>query len=312
MEATVIKVPKPDPVKFLIERKFPNAPKFRSASLLSASEFKHGGPAIKYLEKLWEEIDAYRAELRAKPRDELLALFEEEQEKHRKEMKVKAEQKEQQQFFNLPSADADFEHWSKAPYWTLEEAIALSFGKNPEVVNWNKLNDSPTYLSSPFIGKYKRVRELAVRAKNFKQLYDPILPGLYLAWAKRSNIDLPSELVAQVEARGIIIADWKDSYDKLKERYDLLAKKLEQVLEEYKQIKAANNAEQAMMKSDYWQEFRWKALKMVNEYSDWEKRQRKVQKTGNLQEWIRDTFDVDNREAEILKKVLSDFFPQLK
>ncbi len=36
-------------------------------------------------------------------------------------------------------ARADFDHWSKMPRWTLEEATALSFGKAPEFVNWDKV-----------------------------------------------------------------------------------------------------------------------------------------------------------------------------
>jgi hypothetical protein len=35
-------------------------------------------------------------------------------------------------FFNQPDAVADYDHWSKTAHWTLDEAIALSFGKAPE------------------------------------------------------------------------------------------------------------------------------------------------------------------------------------
>jgi hypothetical protein len=48
-------------------------------------------------------------------------------------LRVKAEQEEGERFFNRPHANADFDHWSKAAHWTLDEAIALSLGKAPEV-----------------------------------------------------------------------------------------------------------------------------------------------------------------------------------
>ena len=38
-------------------------------------------------------------------------------------------------FFNRPESDADFDHWLKMYYWTPEEAVSLSFGKEPTRVN---------------------------------------------------------------------------------------------------------------------------------------------------------------------------------
>jgi hypothetical protein len=140
------------------------------------------------------------------------------EEKERQERQAKRELDEQQRFFNLPSAKADFTHWSKAAHWTLDEAVALSFGKAPEVVKWESVKE---YVSiSPFAVKYGRVRDLALRAKAWGQLYDPVLPGIFLAWARRMEVEVPPELVVQVEARGIVIADWKDMFDKLKTQLD--------------------------------------------------------------------------------------------
>lgn len=152
---------------------------------------------------------AFRGEIEAKPLEEIKALYKQEKERE-----------EQERFFNQPPAKADFTHWAKMTYWTLDEAIALAFGKAPEVVKWDHVKG---YLHvSPFAEKYGRVRELALRAKAWKQLYDPVLPSIFLAWARRMEIEVPPELVAQIEARGIVIADWKDLYDKLKEQFDKL------------------------------------------------------------------------------------------
>jgi hypothetical protein len=53
--------------------------------------------------------------------------------------KQKVIREENERFYNLKFADADFVHWSKAAHWTIYEAIALSFGKEPKVVTWQKI-----------------------------------------------------------------------------------------------------------------------------------------------------------------------------
>jgi hypothetical protein len=112
----------------------------------------------------------------------------------------KARQEERGRFFNQPHAGADFEHWSKLAHWTLDEAVALSLGKAPERVNWETVSK---YLQlSTFAVQYSRRRELALRAAQWKQLYDPVLPGIFLAWAKRLEIEVPAALVEAVQKRG--------------------------------------------------------------------------------------------------------------
>jgi hypothetical protein len=93
----------------------------------------------------------------------------------------------------------------------LDEAVALSFGKAPERVNWQTIFK---FLQlSPFAVEYSRRREIALRAAQWKQLYDPVLPGIFLAWAKRLDIDIPAELIEAVQKRGLQIADWKSLYE---------------------------------------------------------------------------------------------------
>ena len=107
-------------------------------------------------------------------------------------------------FYNQPSSNADYDHWCKATYWTLDEAIALSFGKDPEQVSWDKLKNHHSYPPSPFVEQYRKIRDLAIRAKNFNQLYDPILPSLFLAWAIRTGIEVAPELTDGIEAQGCV------------------------------------------------------------------------------------------------------------
>ena len=101
------------------------------------------------------------------------------------ERKKEAEEEEAKRFFNWPQVRADFSHWSKASYWRLEEAIALSFGKDPRQVNWKSIE---AHLAvSPFVRRYRDVRDLATRAKAMKRLFDPVLPGFFITWANRMD-----------------------------------------------------------------------------------------------------------------------------
>jgi hypothetical protein len=117
-----------------------------------------------------------------------------------------------QPVFDKAGAVADFDYWSRMTHWTLDEALALSFGKAPEVVSWKVIQ--PYIQVSQFARNYARRREMAVRALQWEQLYDPVLPGIFITWAKRTQIEFPPELEAAVAARHVI-EDWKSLYDKL-------------------------------------------------------------------------------------------------
>jgi hypothetical protein len=158
-----------------------------------------------------EALAAYRAELAALSYEEIVERYNAEKQREFQQAVAKAEREEQEQFYNKPHATADFGHWSKLAHWTLDEAVALSFGKAPEVVNWPTISK---YLQiSSFAVQYGRRRDLAMRAAHWKQLFDPVLPGFFLAWAKRTDIAVPPELTELVEKRGVQVADWKSLYD---------------------------------------------------------------------------------------------------
>lgn len=207
----MVRLPEFDPIAFLIHRKFGAAAKSEPLGALSA-----GLSATRLARKdpeLASRIEKFSADLRRLPPDQLNALVQEEQKKQNEELRARLEKEEQERFFNQPYAQADFNHWSKAAHWTLDEAIALSFGRAPEVVTWQKV--MPCLNISAFAKQYQRRRDLALRAVAWQQLFDPVLPGIFLAWAERIDEPVPPKLVAAVKARGIQIADWKKLYDDL-------------------------------------------------------------------------------------------------
>ncbi len=204
--------PKFDPIKYLVIRKFPYLYPMTPGLELPANPFPNGVEAYR------EEAETYANELRGLPSEELNALVTAEKAKGSTERKIRADLVESRMWYNQPDTKADFDYWSKAAYWSLEESVALCFGKDPHRVVSKSVK--PYTKVSPFAANYEKVRDLILRAKELDQLYIRNTPGFFLAWAKRSGIEYPEELEKAVEARGGQIADWKTLYDQLNMRFE--------------------------------------------------------------------------------------------
>ncbi len=118
---------------------------------------------------------------------------------------------EEKLFFYSKAANADFEWWAKYPHWTPEESIALSFGKNPDTVNWsfvqsftvNHISNVTPFSQSTFASEYKKRRELILRSVESGQLGERITPEDFLSWTRRVDIALPPELERLITAHGM-------------------------------------------------------------------------------------------------------------
>jgi hypothetical protein len=66
-----------------------------------------------------------------------------------------------------------------------------------------------------------------------------------------------------------------------------------------------------LSKNEYWKKLSNLATQVINEYPAWKNNQRKIQKSGNLQDWLVNECKASNREAELLKKILSEEFLEL-
>lgn len=169
------------------------------------------------------EIEAYKITLRNMPESELLTLHKRALAEAAENTKQAAIREEQKRFYNLASANADFVHWSKAAYWTIDEAIALSFGKEPDVVTWQKIESVKD--KTVFAKNYAKRRDLAKRAVAAKKLTEPVLPIRFLTWANEVNIELPPALISEVEKLGTSVINWEAVYRKLKAEFDALSEK---------------------------------------------------------------------------------------
>jgi hypothetical protein len=136
--------------------------------------------------------------------------------------------------------------------WRLEEAVALSFSKDPEVVYEASLR---TYKEVSYFAKqYMRVRDFALRAKESGQLTDPVLPKDFLEWAIRYEINVPAQLVKKVEAHGGSIDDWKARFETLRAQCDekLKAKdqQIDELIQELKALREQNEKLESRLVSD--------------------------------------------------------------
>ena len=76
----MIQIPQPNPVEFLIERKFPDARKLQRPVPVRRSGGRSGANESEYRIKRLVEIAAYKDELLAMPAEKLRELFEDENE----------------------------------------------------------------------------------------------------------------------------------------------------------------------------------------------------------------------------------------
>jgi hypothetical protein len=126
---------------------------------------------------------SYRQELKALPSNEIVRLAKEAALAEEEELRLRRELEEKQRFFNQPRAVMDVAHWSRMSDWSLDQAVALSLGKDPRVVKW--LLIKKFIHVSPFVTEFRARREIVISATVMRQLRDPTIPAVFLAWAKR-------------------------------------------------------------------------------------------------------------------------------
>jgi len=230
-----------DPVEFLVNRRFGFARHF-PAMLLNIQE----GTALGD-QSLIVDAESYRKELQALSPSDLVRLVQSEKRKVAEEAVAEAAKQEAQRFFNLPSANAPFDHYCKLAYWTLDECVALSLGKNPAIVKWESVKGCVAV--SPFAAKYARLRDITQRAKWAQQLFDPVYPTIYLSWAKKSDLQICSDLVGHAIDAGISLKGWHDLYEdclaKRRADFDGFARTREEDLAGYARQRETDLAEYA-------------------------------------------------------------------
>lgn len=166
------------------------------AKFQETTEWLQGTPeeAISKLEDLRR---AYLAELYDMSLDQLLIATHD----------AMAEQDEARPF-NRFGADADYEHFGRCPYLTVAEAVALSLGKDPRVVDWPMIQ--PFLGTSLFAYAYASRFDLVERAVVWGELPQLFSPLQFLKWAHEYKVPVPDAFAGATFARGEPIRYWHD------------------------------------------------------------------------------------------------------
>lgn len=116
-------------------------------------------------------------------------------------LKLENQERDRIEFFNDQRADADFAHWGRVPSWTVDEATALSFGKDPKVVNLETLDrllNKPFAPRSEFAAQYVCRNELILRSQVTGQLNEAVQPNDFKNWAREIDLEIPLGLIENI------------------------------------------------------------------------------------------------------------------
>ncbi|MBB3408025.1 hypothetical protein FHT87_001928 [Rhizobium sp. BK316] len=198
-----------DPIGFVIDRLFPDQ------RIFANQEYWNTYPEHKQRYEVAKDaadrfIDTLGKSLSIERFNEIL---EEQIQKFLEEQIEMANRLDASRFFNKRIAEANWDYWSKISYWTPEEAAAISFGKEPNLVNLQSLR--PYATNSIFVGSFCAQMELIRRATEAGQLLEKNTPEFFIAWALRTGFQMHPKAIEAVQARGRQIADWKTEFDTL-------------------------------------------------------------------------------------------------
>lgn len=133
------------------------------------------------------------------------------------------------------------------------------------------------------------------------------------------STDAYRSLKAEHDKLKMRLGNAKSEYKKLRQEKDevesersSLKSKLSSLNKNIEKHTSSREIQTQLTESTYWVKFSSMASKAIREYPEWKKTQRQVQKTANLIDWLKNSIGADNRESEILKKVLSDFYIELR
>lgn len=282
-------ITKDEAVEFLIRRKIPDY-QYVGNSLGNTFLWNQSGipedEREAYVENVKKLVAGYREELIEMPAEKFESFFMREQAAADDEMLQSMALNAGQEM------EADFNHWSKAAYWERNEAVALVLGVNPMILDQQELIRRDGH--SNFVEKWANLHDLVDRALKAELLSEPTRPACFLKWAEQYEIEVPQGLVELVERR-----------------INPRAKKTDpEAVTTEAHLDAANILES---RSPYWKKLSAATLNAVESYPQWKASEdRKIQKSGNLSDFLNNVIGLNTREAEIVKKILSDIYQELK
>ncbi|ODS88186.1 MAG: hypothetical protein BGO83_18600 [Devosia sp. 66-14] len=142
------------------------------------------------------------------PKEQFDPLYHAQWEDYRNERETVLANRDMRMFFNAPGSEPRYEVWGKLAYWTVDEATALSLGKDPQIVNERSMAPSKAkpgrefppsaeFLdNSPFFHLYLQRRDMISRAHSYGVFGTHITPNSFLNWAQARHLSCPEQLLS--------------------------------------------------------------------------------------------------------------------
>lgn len=125
---------------------------------------------------------------------------------------------------------ANFTHWIKRPYWTLDEGVALLVDLNPKYMDWDFMKDYEGPQDNPFVEFYSDLsdlKDIVLKAQKMGKITDPVSPLTFVEWAVSEDIEIPKALQKQVAIMKNIKTAVEAETNKLLKEITALQKKIE-------------------------------------------------------------------------------------
>lgn len=198
------------------------------------------------------------------------------------------------QFFSSKNASLNYDIWTKKAYLTPEEMAAILLFVDPKVVHKESMMNAGDLYNFPL--QYLDLVDDIERAQKIKDLPDNITPQQAILWAYDTAL-YPEDDLEMVEA--------------MKELFHVKDEHIESYSFKTKKASSLIGKGKSIIKNQYWNSLQKKASRAIKLFPEWSQTQNVVQKTGNLQDWLVNTIGLDNREAEVIKKVLSEEYKDI-
>lgn len=172
---------------------------------------------------------------------------------------------------------------AKQPYWSANQAAAVSFGMNlqslcperfeeedeeqddeeeeDEKEHWNKGTQRYPSLPADFRDRYLDLRKRIIEAQSTKELPELLSPAVYLAWAQIKQIDLPPDLITAVQDHESTLADRVEEIRRL--NFKIMELKKENATLRYALDVANANSQEHPPREDLFPKERTSFLKLI-------------------------------------------------
>lgn len=132
-------------------------------------------------------------------------------------------------WYNRPEYSADYRHWLKMSYWSVEEGLMLLFGYDPRRLTYANIEKS--FYTDPFCEHMRDGLEMAKRSIQVKALRAYNSPNLFVTWANDVEIIVPEKLSAALAQIGYKILSSAATIEAKSSQFEELKSNFESLLE---------------------------------------------------------------------------------